>query len=92
MLNTIPADQILTNPKKAQFICRYRAGTKMARLHQLLRPPKGITSPQLATLLGWLPHTARSALTKLRKDGVAIDTLPPSTGEHHARYRLSREV
>lgn len=92
MQTTIPVDHVLSNPKKAQFTCPYPAGTKMARLHQLLQQPKGITSPQLATLQGWLPHTARSALTKLRKDGVAIDTLPPSTGEHHARYRLSREV
>ncbi|WP_366522745.1 DUF3489 domain-containing protein [Maricaulis sp.] len=92
MQTTIPVDQVLSNPNKAQLTCPYRAGTKKARLHQLLRPPKGITSPQLATLLGWRPHTARAALTGLRKDGVALDTLPPSTGEHHARYRLSREV
>jgi predicted ArsR family transcriptional regulator len=92
MQTTIPVGQILADPKKARHTCPYRAGTKKARLHQLLRPAKGITSPQLAKLLGWLPHTARSALAGLRKDGVAIDTLPPPTGEHHVRYRLSREV
>ena len=90
MQTTIPADQVLAAPKKAQRSQPYRAETKRARLYELLRPTKGVTAAQLATLLGWLPHTTRAALTGLRKDGVAVEKLPAGKGERHARYRLAR--
>lgn len=90
MQTTIPASEVLANPKTATPTCPYRSGTKKARLFELLRPAKGITTPQLASLLGWLPHTTRAALTGLRKDGLTIETLPPKNGERHARYRLDR--
>jgi hypothetical protein len=47
---------------------------KRDQLASLLLRDEGATIEQMVTGLGWLPHTARAALTGLKKLGYAIDS------------------
>ena len=49
-----------------------RAGSKLARVIDLLQRLDGATIPNLTEATGWLPHTTRAALTGLRKRGYAV--------------------
>jgi hypothetical protein len=49
-----------------------RRGTKIAGVIELLQGSDGVTLAELVANTGWLPHTARAALTGLRKRGYAI--------------------
>ena len=49
-----------------------RAGSKLARVIDLLQRSDGPTILQLTEATGWLPHTTRAALTGLRKRGYAV--------------------
>jgi Protein of unknown function (DUF3489) len=49
-----------------------RAGSKLARLIDLLQRFEGATVSNLIEATGWLPHTTRAALTGLRKRGYAV--------------------
>jgi hypothetical protein len=49
-----------------------RAGSKLARVIDLLQRSDGATIPNLTEATGWLPHTVRAALTGLRKRGYAV--------------------
>tara|TARA_R110000744_G_scaffold125730_3_gene231457 strand:- start:8822 stop:9298 length:477 start_codon:yes stop_codon:yes gene_type:complete len=64
------------------------APTKKDQLKLLLKRPEGITVPDLASALEWLPHTTRAALTGLKKTGCVIDKLPPLVGSRSSHYRL----
>ena len=46
--------------------------TKVQQLIRLLERDGGASAAELATTLGWLPHTTRAALTGLRKKGHAL--------------------
>lgn len=63
-----------------------RAGTKEALLLATLSEPNGASIFDMMEATGWLPHTCRAALTRLRQKGFAIERLDdPSTG---SRYRI----
>ena len=47
--------------------------TKTSELLHLLQRAEGATLSELIAATGWLPHTARAALTGLRKKGHVID-------------------
>src|SRR3984957_16155294 len=49
-----------------------RAGTKLARVLELLQRDCGATLEELIAATDWLPHTTRAALTGLRKRGCAV--------------------
>ena len=49
-----------------------RRPTKSAIFIDLLKRPDGATLAELIAATGWLPHTARAALTGLRKKGHII--------------------
>jgi hypothetical protein len=49
-----------------------RRGTKIAWVIELLQSSDGVTLAELVANTGWLPHTARAALTGLRKRGYAV--------------------
>jgi hypothetical protein len=49
------------------------AHTKTALVLQLLTRETGATLDELIAATSWLPHTARAALTGLRKKGHGID-------------------
>ena len=50
-----------------------RAGSKQSRVIDLLSRDVGATIDDLTKATGWLPHTARAALTGLRKRGFVIE-------------------
>jgi hypothetical protein len=47
--------------------------TKKAKLGALVARKRGATLDQLQKELGWQPHTARAAISRLRKAGHEID-------------------
>jgi hypothetical protein len=49
-----------------------RRGTKIARVVELLQRDQGARLDELIEATGWLPHTARAALTGLRHRGYDI--------------------
>ena len=56
-----------------------RQGTKIARVIELLQRDQGARLEELIAATGWLPHTARAALTGLRHRGydVRLDEARP---------------
>ncbi|PRA83815.1 hypothetical protein CQ054_17985 [Ochrobactrum sp. MYb29] len=49
--------------------------TSRDRLMALLSKSDGEHASQIATLLGWQPHTLRAAISRLRRQGMQIATL-----------------
>lgn len=49
-----------------------RPGGKVGLAHDAIRAPGGATIEELTALLGWLPHTTRAALSRLRARGHAV--------------------
>ncbi len=49
-----------------------RAGTKQAKLIDMMRTAAGATITAMGAKMGWQPHSVRAALTGLRKRGFAI--------------------
>jgi hypothetical protein len=49
-----------------------RHGTKIARVIELLQRDQGAKLDELVAATGWLPHTARAALTGLRHRGYDV--------------------
>jgi hypothetical protein len=49
-----------------------RQGTKIARVIELLQRDQGAKLDELIAATGWLPHTARAALTGLRHRGYEV--------------------
>ncbi len=53
-----------------------RQGTKIARVIELLQRDQGARLDELIAATGWLPHTARAALTGLRHRGYDVRLEP----------------
>jgi hypothetical protein len=64
-----------------------KAGTKQAKLVELMARPRGATIPQLQKATGWLPHTTRAALTGLRKRG--FDVIRQKQDDGPSVYRIA---
>lgn len=47
--------------------------TKQSLILGLLRRDTGASLDELVAATGWLPHTARAALTGLRKKGITLE-------------------
>ena len=65
-----------------------RAGSKLDRILGILSTDKGATLDELTRATGWLPHTARAALTGLRKRGYDVH-LVRGGRETAAVYRMT---
>ena len=65
-----------------------RRSTKRDRLVRLLKAKSGREIAALTRELGWLPHTTRAALTRLRQAGYAIEKLPRRKNGG-SRYRIA---
>ncbi len=65
-----------------------RAGTKIEAVTALLRRASGATLEEIVAATGWLPHTARAALTGLRKRGFAI-ALDRTDRARGSAYRIA---
>ena len=68
---TKPADQADTTTNVIALPTAKRV-TKTDQLIALLRRPEGASIEEMVETLGWLPHTARAALTGLKKKGHVI--------------------
>jgi hypothetical protein len=51
----------------------FRAGSKQAKIVDLMKRAKGATLDELVEATDWLPHTTRAALTGLRKRGLTLE-------------------
>jgi Protein of unknown function (DUF3489) len=49
-----------------------RDGSKLAEVVAMLQRDEGVTIGDLMSATGWLPHTARAAMTGLRKRGYSV--------------------
>jgi hypothetical protein len=65
-----------------------RAGSKLAKVIELLNRKEGVGIAELLAATEWLPHTARAALTGLRKRGIAIERFRGDGESSH--YRIVR--
>ncbi len=65
-----------------------RPGTKQALLIDLLKRKKGATIETIVETLGWLPHTVRAALTRLRQQGFQIERVREDGVN---RYRIAED-
>ncbi len=67
----------------------FRSHTKLARVVELLQRTQGATLDDLIEATGWLPHSARAALTGLRKRGYRLDRDRNEQGETCYRLMVS---
>lgn len=67
-----------------------RTGSKRALVLCLLQREEGAALDDLVQATGWLPHTARAALTGLRHDGVMIERTKTPGGR--SLYRVAVPV
>ena len=61
-----------TSPALSERESPARPGGKLGALLEAVSGPRGATLDELATASGWLPHTTRAALTRLRQRGFDI--------------------
>jgi hypothetical protein len=57
-----------------------RSGSKQALIFGLLAREEGATLAEITAATGWLPHTARAALTGLRQKGHALTSSKETGG------------
>jgi Protein of unknown function (DUF3489) len=62
-----------TKPSNPLIPSAPREGTKIAQVIALLARDQGATLAEIVAATGWVPHTARAALTGLRWRGYAIE-------------------
>ena len=62
--------------------------TKKAQLIDLLRRDNGANVAMISKKFGWLPHTTRAALSRLRKAGYEITGMKVGTGKS-TKYRIT---
>ncbi len=75
-------------PKGKKSQTAARQGTKQALLIDLLKRKKGATIEAIVETLGWLPHTVRAALTRLRQQGFRIERVREDGA---SRYRITED-
>jgi hypothetical protein len=66
------------------------AETKQALVVRMLQGEGGASVSELAAAMGWLPHTTRAALTRLRQSGHELAKEKRETGE--TSYRITDAV
>lgn len=69
---------------------RAAAGSKKALVTALLARAEGASMAELITATGWLPHTTRAALSRLRSGGQALGKSARPDGT--TAYRLQGEA
>ncbi|NIJ09428.1 hypothetical protein FHS31_003060 [Sphingomonas vulcanisoli] len=67
------------------------AASKIGHVIKRLRSPEGISLAEISIATGWQPHSARAALTTLRKTGFCIDRAPDDGG-NGSRYWIAEEA
>lgn len=62
---------------------------RQKQLTKLLSCETGATIPQLEKKFGWKPHTARAAISRLRKTGLPVER---SVSDNGAVFRVLSEA
>jgi hypothetical protein len=57
-----------------------RANSKLALLVDLLSLDRGATLSELTSATGWLPHTTRAVMTRLRQRGFGLERFRNEAG------------
>src|SRR5215208_1137148 len=85
---TIQASDVTAEPSQATPAepAPARGPTKQAVIIGLLQRQEGATLADFVAVTGWLPHTTRAALTRLRQAG---HVLGKTKGETGAVYRIA---
>lgn len=73
----------MTNKAKAE-----PKRTKSATLREMLGKPEGASLEAICQTTGWQPHSARAAISMLRKAGYEIER-KASDGESGSVYRIA---
>ena len=63
--------------------------TKTARVRAMLEQPGGASLDAICTSTGWQPHSARAALSGLRKAGCLIERTPDPDKAGGSTYRIT---
>lgn len=66
-----------------------RSGSKKAQVLNLLQREQGATLEEMVQATGWLPHTTRAALTRLRHEGWALERIEAASG---SCYRICQDA
>ena len=61
-------------------------------MQSLLSRPQGASIDDLVSATGWLPHTTRAALTRLRKEGYEFAKSKNAEGETVYRTEKARKA
>ncbi|ARJ70046.1 DUF3489 domain-containing protein [Paracoccus contaminans] len=67
-----PAPEAATETEAAPKARTPREGTKQATLIAMLRAPEGATLDEIVAATGWLPHTARGAMSGALKKKLGL--------------------
>ncbi len=62
--------------------------TKIAKVQALLERPSGARLDAICNATGWQPHSARAALSGLRKAGHVIERTPDNSKTGTSVYRI----
>ncbi|WP_298309174.1 DUF3489 domain-containing protein [uncultured Erythrobacter sp.] len=57
--------------------------SKKAKLIQLMKRKEGVSLADASKALEWQPHTVRAAISRLRKDGHAIELTNTAKGNRY---------
>lgn len=95
------AEPLTTEPREASAvlaanICAIsppRASSKLSIVLGLLQIPEGASLAKLVGVTDWQPHTARAALTGLRKRGylIAVEKVVDADGAKRSIYKITTE-
>lgn len=56
----------------ARWALREAQGNKTNQIQDLLARPEGATAKEIGNHTGWMEHTVRAMISRMRRDGVAI--------------------
>ena len=63
--------------------------TKIGKVQAMLRRPSGASLAAICKTTGWQPHSARAALSGLRKAGCVVERTPGDGKARASIYRIT---
>ncbi len=79
----------MTNTSQATAIKHPEKGSRAAQLVAMLARKQGATLEDITKATAWKPHSARAALTGLRKRGYEIESNKPEGGSRNYRIEAA---
>ena len=91
MTTTKTAPKPATTTAASATTSKAKVETRTARLRRMLAAPEGASLAAICSTMGWQPHSARAALSGLRKAGDRIERGRPTEPGGSPIYRLVAE-